>query len=111
VALADDGRSATRTIVLQHAPGEADPAVPRELVGHKNRLLERKLLELRRGRIESERAAAEEARKELQIEIERERAKAAERVERQRKELELEVEHPGEGTDGGSTAEGDGGDS
>jgi hypothetical protein len=111
VALADDGRSASTRIVLQHAPGEADPAVPRELVSHKNRLLERKLLELRRGRIESEREAAEEARKELQVEIERERAKAAERVERQRKELELEVEHPGGQTDGGSEPEGDGGDS
>ena len=72
--------------ILEH------PAVPRELVASKNRLLERKLLELRRGRIAAERDAAEAARKELKIKIERERAKAAERAARQRKELELDVE-------------------
>lgn len=96
VARADDGRIARQTITLQHAPGEADPTVPRELVGKKNRLLERKLLELRRGRIATEREAAEQARKELQVEIERERAKAAERAERQRKELDLDVQPGGE---------------
>jgi hypothetical protein len=92
LAIADDGRTASERVVLQHAPGEVDPEVPRELVAQRNRLLERKLLELRRGRIAQERAAAEEARKELQIEIQRERAKAAERAERQRKELEIEVD-------------------
>jgi hypothetical protein len=92
-AIADDGRTATKTTMLQHAPGDVDPVVPRELVAQRNRLLERKLLELRRGRIAAEREAAEEARKELKIEIERERAKAAERAARQRKELDLEVEH------------------
>jgi len=91
LAIADDGRTATEKIRLQHAPGEVDPVVPRELVAQRNRLLERKLLELRRGRIAQERAAAEQARKELQIEIQRERAKAAEQAERQRKELEIEV--------------------
>jgi hypothetical protein len=91
VAVADDGRTARTTIALQHAPGEVDPEIPRELVAQRNRLLERKLLELRRGRIASERAAAEQARKELVVEIQRERAKAAERAARQRKELELEV--------------------
>ena len=91
VATADDGRTASETTVLQHAPGEAEPAVPRELVAQRNRLLERRLLELRRGRIASERAVAEKTRKELRIEIEQERAKAAERAERQRKELDIEV--------------------
>ncbi|HKJ23216.1 MAG TPA: VWA domain-containing protein [Myxococcota bacterium] len=97
VAVADDGRTATEKIVLQHAPGEADPVVPRELIAQRNRLLERKLLELRRGRIAQERAAAEQARKELQIEIQRERAKAAEQAERQRKELDIEVGTDGDG--------------
>jgi len=91
VATADDGRTAAATTVLQHAPGEAEAAVPRELVAQRNRLLERRLLELRRGRIASERAAAEKTRKDLRIEIERERAKATERAERQRKELDIEV--------------------
>ena len=91
VATADDGRTASQRTILQHAPGEADPAMPRELVAQRNRLLERRLLELRRGRIASERAAAEQARKELRIEIERERAKATARAERQRKELDIEI--------------------
>ncbi len=91
-ARADDGRVARQKVTLQHAPGEADPEVPRELVSKKNRLLERKLLELRRGRIAVEREAAEAARKELLVEIQRERAKAAAEAERQRKELELDVE-------------------
>ncbi|MBW2315544.1 MAG: VWA domain-containing protein [Deltaproteobacteria bacterium] len=91
LVIAEDGRTATEHITLQHAPGEIDPAVPRELVTQRNRLLERKLLELRRGRIASEREAAEEARKELKIEIQRERAAAAERAEQQRKELDIQI--------------------
>jgi len=97
VARADDGRSERQELELQYAPGETDPEVPRQLVTQRNRLLERKLLELRRGRIAAERAAAEAARKELLIEIERERATAAERAARQRKELELSVEEEGDG--------------
>jgi hypothetical protein len=107
VAIAEDGRTARTTIALQHAPGEADPEVPRELVSQRNRLLERKLLELRRGRIASERAAAEQARKELVVEIQRERAKAAERAARQRKELELEV-GPEDAPDPDGAGDGDG---
>ncbi len=95
IARADDGRQARKNVSLQHAPNAPDPAVPRELVATKNRLLERKLLELRRGRITAEREAAEQARKELTIEIEAERAKAAERAARQRKELDLDVDSSG----------------
>ena len=58
-------------------------------------------MEIRRGRIEVERAAAEEMRRELALEIERERAAANERADRQRKQLDLKLdpEKKGESAD------------
>ncbi len=97
VAVAGDGSRARATRTIQHAPGAPDPELPRALIAQRNRLLERRVVELRRERVEAERERAEEARKSLKIEIERERAEAAARAERQRKELDLEVET---GTDG-----------
>ena len=61
-------------------------------MSQRNRLLEQRLVELKRGRMAAEQEVADEARKELRLEIERERSKAQERAERQRKELDLEVE-------------------
>jgi hypothetical protein len=92
VARASDGAEARETRVVHYAPGSANPYLPEALVAKRNDLLEQRLIELRRGRVEAERAAAEDARKELQLEIERERAAATEAADRQRKELELEVE-------------------
>jgi molybdenum-dependent DNA-binding transcriptional regulator ModE len=69
------------------------------LVAKRNELLEQRLIELRRGRMDAERAAAEQARRDLQLEIERERAAAAEAAERQRKELELEVDEDAGGSE------------
>ena len=66
--------------------------LPRELMAQRNRLLEQRLVELKRGRIAAEQERADAARKELLLEIERERHKAHERAEQQRKELDLEVE-------------------
>jgi hypothetical protein len=71
--------------------------LPRELLAMRNRLLEQKLVDLRRERAGVEQEAAETTRKELAVEIERERAKAKEQAERQRKELQLEVEKGGAG--------------
>ncbi len=91
-AVADDGSKASQIVQVSYVPGTAAPALPHELLALRNRLLEQKLLELRRERTEVELEAAERTRKELALEIERERAQANEQAERQRKELQLEVE-------------------
>jgi hypothetical protein len=89
---ANDGLEATAEITLKYAPGVKSVMLPRELMGQRNRLLEQRLVELKRGRIAAEQEQADAARKELRLEIERERSKAQERAEQQRKELDLEVE-------------------
>ncbi len=90
-ARANDGTQISRTIEVAYAPGAADPALARELLPRRTALLERRLLELRRGRLEAEREAVEHTRKELLLEIEKERSAAEERAEEQRKELDLEA--------------------
>lgn len=92
MAKADDGSTAKEVVQVTYAPGTAAAVVPRELVPLRNRLLEQKLVELRRERTEVEVRAVEETRKELALEMERERAKAQEAADRQRKELKLDVE-------------------
>jgi hypothetical protein len=92
VAHAGDGSEARETRVVHYAPGAANPYLPEALVAKRNELLEQRLIELRRGRMDAERAAADQARRDLQLEIERERAAAGDAAERQRKELELEVD-------------------
>lgn len=97
-AIADDGSKADQIVQVTYVPGTAAPVLPHELMAQRNRLLEQKLVDLRRERADSEREAVEKTRKELALEIERERAKANEQAERQRKELQLEVEK-GAGSD------------
>jgi hypothetical protein len=97
-AIADDGSKADQIVQVTYVPGTAAPVLPHELMAQRNRLLEQKLVDLRRERADSEREAVENTRKELALEIERERAKANEQAERQRKELQLEVEK-GAGSD------------
>jgi len=89
---AHDGLEATVEITLRYAPGVETVILSRELMGQRNRLLEQRLVELKRGRIAAEQEQADVARKELLLEIERERSKAQARAEQQRKELDLEVE-------------------
>jgi hypothetical protein len=91
VARAADGSEASLERTVAYAPGAPRVELPRQLVAQRNRLLEQRLVEIKRGRIEAEREAAERTRLELQLEIERERAQAAERAEKQRKDLRLEV--------------------
>jgi hypothetical protein len=90
-----DGSEAHRVVDVTYVAGAPELTLSPELLVQRNRLLEQKLLDLRRGRIAAERAKAEQARKELALEIERERAKAQERAAQQRKELDLEVEKDG----------------
>lgn len=91
-ARSGDGIEARQTISVSYVPGTAEPTLPAELVAQRNRLLEQKLIELRRERIASERETVEAQRRELALEIERERAQARAAAERQRKELDLDVE-------------------
>ncbi|RIL05077.1 MAG: hypothetical protein DCC71_11670 [Proteobacteria bacterium] len=92
VAKTTDGRTATDSVTIQYAPGAKSPSVPPDLIASRNRLLELRLAQIKRKRLDIEVQQAEEARKELRVEIEEERAAAAERAARQRKDLELEVE-------------------
>jgi hypothetical protein len=98
LARADNGQEARAEILLQYAPGAPPPVLPRELVTQRNRLLEKRLVELKRERVAAEREQAESMRREILVEIDRERAAARERAERQRKELELEAERPDAGS-------------
>ena len=91
-ARASDGATALSGVTVVYTPGGQDPVLPVELVALHNRLLEQKLIELRRGRLDSERTRVEETRKELALQIEQERASAQDRAAQQRKELELEVD-------------------
>jgi hypothetical protein len=92
VARAGDGSEASTEITLDYAPGVDTILLPRELMGQRNRLLEQRLVELKRGRIATEQERVDAARKELRLEIERERSEAQERAAQQRKELDIEVE-------------------
>jgi hypothetical protein len=90
LAKATDGTSTKAEVTVSFAPGAPSPTLPRELVAMRNRLLERRLIAIKRGRIETERQAAETARKELEIKIQTEREKAEADAERQRRSLRID---------------------
>jgi hypothetical protein len=96
VAKATDGTSTKAEVTVSFAPGAPSATLPRELVAMRNRLLERRLIAIKRGRIETERVAAEEARKELEIKIKSEREKAESDAERQRRSLRIEPKEESE---------------
>ncbi len=99
VAKATDGTSTKAEVTVSFAPGAPSTSLPRELVAMRNRLLERRLIAIKRGRIETERKAAEDARKELEIKIKSEREKAQADAERQRRNLRIEKAPEGEADD------------
>lgn len=90
VAKATDGTSTRAEVTVSFAPGAASPNLPRELVAVRNRLLERRLIAIKRGRIETERNAADNARKDLEIKIKQDRAEAESAAERRRRSLRIE---------------------
>jgi hypothetical protein len=92
VARATDGSEARAEVVVQHLPGASPVDAPRELVALRNQLLEKRVLNLKRGRIEAERERSEEVRRSLELEIEQERATAEERANQQRRDLRIEAE-------------------
>ena len=76
VARANDGSDANAEVTVNYVPGVDTRTLPRELMGQRNRLLEQRLVELKRGRIAAEQERADTARKELLFEIEQERRQA-----------------------------------
>ncbi|MEB2343407.1 MAG: VWA domain-containing protein [Deltaproteobacteria bacterium] len=94
-ARATDGRMVSQRIEVQHAPGAPDPPLTDVLLTARNRLLEERLVELQRARLDVEREQVEAARKALAIEMERDRAQALERAESQRKTLQIDVDDRG----------------
>lgn len=96
---ADDGTELVREVRVNYAPGLPSPTLSRELMAKRNRLLEERLITLRRERVEAERERAEQVRRELAIEIERERAKAEARADSRRLEIGIEEVPEAEATD------------
>ena len=92
VARADDGTAARRELGVRLDPSAPPLAIPDELAGPRNSLLEECLEEMRDARLRSEHEQAERVRRELRVEIEREREKARVRAAEQRKQLHLELE-------------------
>jgi len=91
-ARSTDGTEARREIKVKFLAGGDPQALTPRMVAQRNRLLENRLLELQRRRVEIQTEANEEIRRDLQVEIEQERKKAEADTERIRKEIELSVE-------------------
>jgi hypothetical protein len=92
VARADDGTAARRELRVNLDPNAPRPAIPEDLKGPRNTLLEECLEEMRDATRRAEHEQAERVRRELRVEIEREREKARERAAEQRKQLRLDLE-------------------
>jgi hypothetical protein len=92
VARADDGTAARRELRVRLDPNAPRLAIPDELKGPRNTLLEECLEEMRDATRRAEHEQAERVRRELRVEIEREREKARERAAEQRKQLQLDIE-------------------
>jgi hypothetical protein len=91
-ARSTDGTEGRRDVTVKYLAGaEAQELSPR-LLAQRNRLLENRLLDLQRRRVEIQAEKDEEVRRELKVEIEQERQKAHESTEQKRKEIELSVE-------------------
>jgi hypothetical protein len=92
VARTSDGSEAREQVVVHHLAGASPAETPQELVALRNQVLQRRVLSLKRGRVEAERRRNEELRRGLELEIEQERATAEERSAEQRRELRIEPE-------------------
>ncbi len=89
-ARASDGTEARAQVAINHVANASGVATPAELVSLRNQLLEKRIVTLRRERIESAREHDEEVRRALEVSIEKERATAEERAATQRRELKIE---------------------
>jgi hypothetical protein len=91
-ARSSDGTEARRELVVKFLAGAAAQELSPRLLAQRNRLLENRLLELQRRRVEIQTEQEEELRREIRVEIEKEREKARAASEERRKEIELSVE-------------------
>lgn len=91
-ARSTDGTEGRREVVVKFLPGATAQELAPRMVAQRNRLLENRLLDLQRRRVEIQAEANEDVRRELQVEIEQEREKAKVASEKMRRELELNVE-------------------
>ncbi len=94
-ARSTDGQTESARVEVVYAPGSPDPPIRDALITARNRLLEQRLVDLQRARLDLEREQTEETRKALALEIEAERRRAREQAENQRKTLDLEVDDRG----------------
>ena len=91
-ARSTDGTAGRREIKVKFLPGAQAQLLSPRMVAQRNRLLENRLLELQRRRVEIQTESDEEVRRDLQVEIEKERQEAKAAAEKMRKEIELRVE-------------------
>ena len=83
---------ARRSVQVTFLPNAKIQALSPRLVAQRNRLLENRLLDLQRRRLQIQTERDDDVRRGLTIDIERERQVARERAEEQRKQLEIRVE-------------------
>jgi hypothetical protein len=91
-ARSTDGSEALRTVRVRFLAGrEAQPLTPRQ-VALRNRLLEKRLADLRRGTIEVQAERDARVQQELRVEIEKEREASRARADEARRRLKIEAE-------------------
>jgi len=91
-ARSTDGTAGRHEIRVRFLAGAEPQVLSPRMVAQRNRLLENRLLELQRRRVDIQTEADEEIRHDLKVEIEKEREQAKAASERMRKEIELSVE-------------------
>jgi hypothetical protein len=91
-ARSTDGTESRREVPVKFLAGAKPAELSPRLLAQRNRLLENRLLDLQRRRVEIQAAQDEEVRREIRLEIEKEREKARAASEERRKEIELSVE-------------------
>lgn len=91
-ARATDGSEARKRLKLHFLAERRAQDLPPRLIAQRNRLLENRLLDLQRRRLEIQLDRDEEIRRELMVEIDREREAARARAEKAKRRLQIEVE-------------------
>ncbi len=91
-ARATNESEARRQVTVTFLPNAAVQTLPPRLVAQRNRLMENRLLDLQRRRLQIQTVRDEEVRRQLEIEIEEQRARAMEASEKMRRQIEVEVE-------------------
>ena len=91
-ARSTDGTESRREVPVKFLAGARPAELSPRLLAQRNRLLENRLLDLQRRRVEIQAAQDEEVRREIKVEIEKEREKARAASEERRKEIQLSVE-------------------